>query len=52
LGIMLTLISIYGLALYNTWHDPPIFRVIWSLVSLVVIPGAGLLIYYGIGQNL
>ena len=50
IGIFGMLISIYGLVLYNTWHDPT-FRAIWSIVSLIVIP-AGLLIYNGIGQNL
>jgi len=50
IGIFSMLISIYGLVLYNTWHDPT-FRAIWSVVSLIVIP-AGLLIYNGIGQNL
>jgi hypothetical protein len=50
IGILLILISIYGLVLYNTWQEP-IFRTLWSIVSLIVIP-SGLLIYYGIGQNL
>jgi len=51
IGIFSMLISVYGLVLYNTWHDPPTFRAIWSIISLMVIP-AGLLIYNGIGQNL
>ena len=50
IGIFGMLISIYGLVLYNTWHDPT-FRTIWSIVSLIVIP-SGFLIYNGIGQNL
>jgi len=50
IGILLLLVSVYGLVLYNTWQDT-IFRSIWSLVSLIVIP-SGLLIYYGIAQNL
>ncbi len=50
IGIFSMLVIFYGLVLYNTWHDPT-FRVIWSIVSLIVIP-AGLLIYNGIGQNL
>ncbi|MHA1499672.1 MAG: hypothetical protein ACTSRT_19245 [Promethearchaeota archaeon] len=50
IGVISMLISIYGLVLFNTWHDPA-FRAIWSVVSLIVIP-AGLLIYNGIGQNL
>ncbi|MHA1671822.1 MAG: hypothetical protein ACTSV5_14810 [Promethearchaeota archaeon] len=50
IGVSCMLISIYGVVLYNTWHDPT-FRIIWSIISLIVIP-AGLLIYNGIGQNL
>ena len=50
IGIFSMLISVYGIVLYNTWHDPT-FRAIWSIISLMVIP-AGLLIYNGIGQNL
>jgi hypothetical protein len=50
LGIVFMLITIYGLVLYNTWQDP-IFRTLWSVISLIVIP-SGLLIYYGIAQNL
>ena len=50
IGIFSMLISVYGIVLYNTWHDPT-FRAIWSIISLIVIP-AGFLIYNGIGQNL
>ena len=50
IGVISMLISIYGLVLFNTWYDQT-FRVIWSFVSLIVIP-AGFLIYNGIGQNL
>lgn len=49
-GIAGMLLSIYGLILYNTWDDP-IFKIIWTFLSLLVIP-SGLLIYYGIGHNL
>ncbi len=40
----------YGAILYNTWQNP-IFKLIWTFLSLAVIPFA-LLIYYGIAQNL
>ena len=43
--------GIYGAALYNTWGDP-IFKVVWSLIQLILIPTTNLLIYYGVGKNL
>ena len=42
--------SSYGAILYNTWQNP-IFKFIWTFLSLVNIP-SGLLIYYGIARNL
>lgn len=51
LGIIGIMLSLYGLILYNTWPDP-LFRLVWSGVSLFIIPVSGFLIYYGIGQNL
>ncbi len=42
--------SSYGAILYNTWQNP-IFKLIWTFLSLVNIP-SGLLIYYGIARNL
>jgi len=51
LGIMGNLSTLYGVILYNTWHDPQ-YRVVWSAISLVLVPLSGFLIYYGIGQNL
>lgn len=49
-GIIGMFISIYGLILYNTW-DNPIYKIIWTFLSLTVVP-SGLLIYYGIGHKL
>ncbi len=40
----------YGAILYNTWQNP-IFKVVWTFLSLIIIP-SGLLIYYGIARNL
>lgn len=40
----------YGAVLYNTWQNP-IFKLIWTFLSLTIIPFA-FLIYYGIAQNL
>lgn len=51
LGIIGNLFSLYGIILYNTWHDPQ-FRLIWSVISLILVPMSGFLIYYGIGHNL
>lgn len=50
LGVIGMYTLIYGLVLYNTW-DNPIFKTIWFFLSLVAVP-SGILIYYGIGQNL
>ena len=50
LGINGTFFAYYGSLLYNTWDDP-LFRAIWSVLSLIIIP-SGLLIYYGIGKDL
>ena len=50
IGVISMIIIFYGIVLYNTWENDT-YRIIWSIVSLIVIP-AGLLIYNGIGQNL
>jgi len=50
-GTIGTCIGIYGGILYNTW-DEPTFKVIWSLIQLLLIPASSLLIYYGVGKNL
>lgn len=51
LGIFGTFISLYGLILYNTW-DEPLYKLIWGVISLFLVPISGFLIYYGIGHNL
>jgi hypothetical protein len=51
LGIFGTFISLYGLILYNTWDDP-LYKLIWGVISLFLVPISGFLIYYGIGHNL
>jgi len=51
LGIFGTLISFYGLILYNTWDDP-LYKLIWGAISLFIVPIAAFMIYYGIGHNL
>jgi len=51
LGIFGTLISLYGLILYNTWDDP-LYKLIWGVLSLFIVPISAFLIYYGIGHNL
>ncbi len=40
----------YGLILYNTWNNP-IFRTVWSIISISVILFS-FLIYYGIARQL
>ncbi|MHA1473088.1 MAG: hypothetical protein ACTSQW_08335 [Promethearchaeota archaeon] len=50
-GTIGVIVGIYGAALYNTW-DEPTFKVIWSLIQLILIPTTNLLIYYGVGKNL
>ena len=50
IGINGFLCVYYGTLLYVTWDDP-LFRAIWSVLSLIVIP-LGFLIYYGIGKDL
>ncbi|NVM36738.1 MAG: hypothetical protein HWN81_14170 [Candidatus Lokiarchaeota archaeon] len=40
----------YGAILYNTWQNP-IFKLVWTFLSLIIIPSA-FLIYYGIARNL
>lgn len=51
IGIIGMLISLYGLILYNTWHDS-IYRLIWGVLVFFIVFPSGILIYYGIGQNL
>ncbi|MFX1257942.1 MAG: hypothetical protein ACFFAN_08790 [Promethearchaeota archaeon] len=51
IGIFVLFITIYGSALYNTWNYP-FFRVIWTFLSSILVITSGILIYYGIGQNL
>ena len=43
-------INFYGLILYNTWENE-LFKLIWSLVSLIVVP-CGILTYLGIGKQI
>ena len=50
-GTIGVIVGIYGAALYNTWDDP-VFKVIWGLIQLILIPTTTLLIYYGVGKNL
>lgn len=50
-GTIGVLIGIYGATLYNTW-DEQIYRLVWSLIQLFLIPASSLLIYYGVGKNL
>ena len=50
-GTIGVIVGIYGAALYNTWDDP-IFKVVWSLIQLFLIPTTNLLIYYGVGKNI
>ncbi len=49
-GIYGMFFTSYGAVLYNTWQNP-IFKVVWTFLSLIIIP-SGLLIYYGIARNL
>lgn len=51
LGIIGSFIVLYGVGLYNTWHDP-LFRSIWGILNILILIPSGLLIYYGIGHNL
>lgn len=51
LGVIGSFIVLYGVGLYNTWHDP-IFRLVWGILNILILIPSGLLIYYGIGQNL
>lgn len=44
-------LSIYGLILYNTWNNLT-FKIIWSIVGLLISTLSGFLIYYGIVRNL
>ena len=44
-------LSIYGLILYNTWNNLT-FRIIWSIIGLLISTASGFLIYYGIIRNL
>ncbi|MBD3339252.1 MAG: hypothetical protein GF353_09085 [Candidatus Lokiarchaeota archaeon] len=50
IGSVVSVISLYGAVLYNTWqHD--IYRVIWSFASFLLLP-AMLLIYYGVARDI
>lgn len=51
IGIISIFTTLYGAALFNTWQNP-IFKTIWSVLSLILTIPSGFLIYYGIGQNL
>ncbi len=50
-GTIGVIIGIYGATLYNTW-DEPTYKVVWSLIQLLLIPSSSLLIYYGVGKNI
>lgn len=51
IGVFGMLIAFYGLILYNTWPDP-LFRTLWTLIVFIIVIPSGILIYYGIGQNI
>jgi hypothetical protein len=51
-GIFGILFSIYGSILYITWQDS-LFSSLWSIITtFIIIPSAGIFIYYGIGREL
>ncbi|TFG06495.1 MAG: hypothetical protein EU539_07485 [Promethearchaeota archaeon] len=50
LGFIGFAIATYGAMLYNTWNEP-IFRTIWTYLSLFIIIPSGLLTYYGIAAS-
>jgi len=51
-GVFGILFSIYGSILYITWQDS-LFSSLWSIITtFIIIPSAGIFIYYGIGREL
>ena len=51
-GVFGYLFSIYGSILYITWQDS-LFSSWWSIITtFIIIPSAGIFIYYGIGREL
>jgi len=52
IGIIGMFSAFYGLILYNTLTEPIIFKSIWTVLVFCIVIPSGLLIYYGIGQNL
>jgi hypothetical protein len=51
IGIVICLFIYIGMLVYNTWPDP-IYRLIWSTVSIFLTIGSSGLVYYGIGPSL
>lgn len=51
IGTFGMLIVVYGAALFNTWQDD-LFRVIWSVITFIIITPSAFLIYFGIGPKL
>ena len=51
IGVIGMLFSVYGAVLYVTWQNP-LFRSLWSVITVLIIIPSAIFIYYGIGREL
>jgi len=52
IGVIGIMISVYGATFYITWQENPLFRSLWSVITVLIIIPSALFIYYGIGREL
>lgn len=52
ISIVIQLVGIYFLGVYNAFPENDVFRAVWSILTFILIPLSGLMIYLGIGKNL
>ena len=51
IGVIGMFSSVYGVLLYITWKNP-LFRSLWSIITVLIIIPSAIFIYYGIGREL
>ena len=51
IGVIGMFSSVYGAVLYITWQNP-LFKSLWSVITVLIIIPSSIFIYYGIGREL
>ena len=51
IGVIGMFSSLYGAVLYITWQNP-LFKSLWSVITVLIIIPSAIFIYYGIGREL